>query len=93
MTNYIKNNFWFYDYQNSSLKEVFQNKTNMLQKGIKVRKTLNTKHSKGREFMKNENTVVFFLNMLKKKNSVKNIGTYVHGFNRDNTVFCLYNQE
>lgn len=40
--------------------------------------------------MKNENTVVFFLNML-KKNSVKKIGTYVHGFNRDNTVFCLYN--
>lgn len=41
--------------------------------------------------MKNENIVVFFLNMLKKKNLVKNIGIYVYGFNRDNIVFCLYN--
>lgn len=40
--------------------------------------------------MKNENIVVFFLNMLKKKFS-KNIGIYVYGFNRDNIVFCLYN--
>lgn len=43
----------------------------MLQKGIKVRKILNIKYSKGREFMKNENIVVFFLNMLKKKFSKK----------------------
>lgn len=36
--------------------------------------------------------IEILLSFALKKKSVKNIETYVHGFNRNERVFCLYNK-